>query len=493
MKQDKASYKQIIKSTGIFGGSQVVNILIGFARAKVIAVLLGPTGVGLISIFQSIVDMVKSVASMGLDTSSVKDIASANAMGNAQLVNETVSIVRWWVKCTAMLGALICIVFSYPITIWAFGKEDIIPNLISVISLSLCLFFTMLGMGQISILQGLRRIPEMVKANVIGNFAALAVSIPLYWMFGLKGIIPSLILGSIVLFILATYYSRHCDIVKISVPAKIAYQKGKDMFKLGLFIVVSAICNTASMFIIRSYISHQLDLEAVGLFQSAWALTNVYLALILRSMGSDFFPRLCAVSTSNIRIRKLVNEQTHIVLLVSTPIIVAMLLASDIIFPILYTPKFADAAPLLRWQVLGTFFKVISWPMGFILLAKGRGRLFFLTEISFFIVYLALSFLLFDTYKIDAMGIAYFIAYIIYLTMLVVVTARMCNFKWRKRIFKLGALSMLAVALAFCIQHYWHNIFLGIGLFIIVSIGSVYSFNKVVKISEIIKSLLQKK
>ncbi|MCK9300100.1 MAG: O-antigen translocase, partial [Bacteroidales bacterium] len=61
METPESSYRQIVKSTGIFGGSQLFNMLIGVFRTKVAAALLGPLGVGLIGLYQSIIDMIRSV------------------------------------------------------------------------------------------------------------------------------------------------------------------------------------------------------------------------------------------------------------------------------------------------------------------------------------------------------------------------------------------------------------------------------------------------
>lgn len=47
MTEANASYRRILKSTSVIGGASVINIGIGLLRSKVLAVLLGPAGVGL--------------------------------------------------------------------------------------------------------------------------------------------------------------------------------------------------------------------------------------------------------------------------------------------------------------------------------------------------------------------------------------------------------------------------------------------------------------
>ena len=46
-------YLHILKYTGLFGGVQGLNVLIGIVRNKLVAVLLGPQGVGLTLLFAS--------------------------------------------------------------------------------------------------------------------------------------------------------------------------------------------------------------------------------------------------------------------------------------------------------------------------------------------------------------------------------------------------------------------------------------------------------
>ena len=47
------SYNHILRYTGLFGGVQGLNILVGVVRNKLVAMILGPDGMGLISLFNS--------------------------------------------------------------------------------------------------------------------------------------------------------------------------------------------------------------------------------------------------------------------------------------------------------------------------------------------------------------------------------------------------------------------------------------------------------
>ena len=57
-KEKSSSYSHILKYMGVFGGVQGLGILIGLVRNKHIALILGPDGVGHISLFKSKIKLV---------------------------------------------------------------------------------------------------------------------------------------------------------------------------------------------------------------------------------------------------------------------------------------------------------------------------------------------------------------------------------------------------------------------------------------------------
>jgi len=485
-----SSYRQIVKSTGIFGGVQFFSIINGIIRHKLAAILLGPAGIGMIGMFQNIIDLVKSISGLGIETGAIKEIAS-NAKDKEEQAR-TISVFNWWVVLTACFGALICIVFCYPISIWAF--ED--PSYaLPVALLSLCVFFTALSMGQSTVMQGTRMISGLAKSTLLGSFSGLVVSIIFYYVLGIKGIIPAFILGSILLLFFTNYYRRKLHIPQIKISNKEAFSKGINNLKLGLFVVSSGIINTASMFILRSYVNKELGMDMVGVFSAVWSITNVYLFMILKSMGTDYFPRLCGITSNNIYVRRLVNEQTYISLAVAIPCVVIMLLFSGQFLSLLYSSEFAIGSTLLRWQILGSFFKIIAWPVAFIMLAKGKGAYHLVSEIVFFAIYLVWSYLLFPDYGLNGIGIAYLVAYLVYLFVVFIFSRYLCKFRWSIRnvtIFIIG-MAQIALALALVLFLEDHIIIIGIIMSIISLFISYLMLKKVLNIKELIKEIKNKR
>ena len=489
MDKKNSSYKQIVKSTGIFGGVQVINTIIGIVRNKLGAILLGPDGIGIISIYQNIVDLIRSVSSLGINTGAVRDIASSEDKGRQVYV---ISVFRWWVTLTSCLGCLICLVFCYPISLWAFDGNS--NYTLPVALLSVAVFFLTLSAGQSTILQGLRMISLMAKASLLGNVAGLIISIVFYCLLGLKGIVPAFVLSGIILFFFTNSYVRKIQIPKITIEHSIALEKGISNLKLGLYIVSVSILNTASMFLVRSFLVQTLDLTSVGIFSAVWTLTTTYPALILNSMGSDFFPRLCSVSNSNTNTKKLVNEQTYIALVTIIPIMLVMILFSKYILYFFYSSQFMVAESLLQWQIIGGFFKVLSWPLAFIMLAKGKGAYHLLAEIVFYVIYLGCSYFLFPYYGLFAFGMGYLLAYVAYLFVVFFVGIKLCSFGWNKQNIRLSVVGIVVIVLAIAIQLYveQYQWFISLLLCLITVVYAIVMFNKVFDIRELIDKLRKK-
>lgn len=475
MNSDK-SYNQIVRSTGLFGGAQIQNILIGIARNKLIAILLGTKGMGLISMYQSTMDLMKSMTSLGIDTTGVREISVASDNQN-NLIN-TVSAIQKWTFILASFGGMVCILLSSNISLWAFNTADYTTH---IAWLSVCLFFNILAVGELVILQGLRQITYMIKSGLIWNVSALILLTPLYYIFGTDAIVPVFILVSIITYLSTLYYRRKAGVHIIPVPFRQLWAKGKFILRIGFFIVLAAIQTQIALFVVRSVVIGRVGLEQLGLLQAAWTITNVYLTLILKSMSADFYPRLSAISFDNGKIKKLINEQVYIILIISLPVIIFLLVCSKLLLSLLYSGNFESAYTLLNWRTIGIFFKVVSWALGFVLLARGKGLMYFISDTSYSVVYLACVYLFFPLYSLDAVGIAYMIAYIYYLLVVYILLRKSFDFRWERTNITTGVICLAFILSTFYYTQYSNHHSLTIGIVCLFT-SLAYSLNKLNKV-----------
>lgn len=240
------SYEQALKSTGIVGGAQFLTILITVVKTKIVALLLGPAGVGVLGLLQGIVDMIRNATGLGIHFSAVKDVAAANASRDGQRIGRTIRILRRWVWGTGLLGMTVAIALSIPLSRFSFGNAE---YAVPIVLVSVVLLLTSLQEGQLALLQGLRMIGKMAKAKVAGAVAGFALTVPMYWWLGVKGIVPAMILTAAAMLAISWWFVRGIRVEPVKLTPKETFRGGLSIAKLGFFIVVTTFASTATMYI----------------------------------------------------------------------------------------------------------------------------------------------------------------------------------------------------------------------------------------------------
>lgn len=487
-----SSQKQILKATGIMGGTQVISILIRILRIKIVAVLLGPTGVGIVGLYLATLDIVRSATGLGLGFSAVRNVAEAAGTNDQQRIGRTITILRRWVWLTGLLGMALLLLFREQFSRYAFNDTE---HTFYFMMLAVVPLFTAITGGQLALLQGLRKIGDMALAGVLGAAAGLCITAPLYWLMGIKGIVPALILSALVDLGLSYYFAKRVAVPPVVINWRETVVGGAGMIRLGLFTVITGLATTGSMYLVRIFISGQMGIDGVGQFQAAWNLSTIYVGLILGAMGADYYPRLSAVNQDNAQVCKVVNEQTEISLLLSGPLIVGMICFMDVIVWLFYSAQFGQSVNILLWQSLGNLLKVICWPMGFVLLAKGRGSYFVFTQFLWNALFLVTIWLLWDRSALESTGIAFLIGYLVLIGVNYVICKKMCGFSWSvkniKSILIYTSLSILSfINTKYHSLPYWQ--IYGVGLLATSMFYSYYEMKQIINIGQTINKILIK-
>ena len=203
--EQQSSYRQIVKATSIFGGVQIFTILISIVRSKIIAVLLGPEGIGINSLFHSTTDFIAGLTNFGLSTSAVKNVAEANGTGDKTKIATVVIVLRRLVWITGLFGSVLTIILSPWLSQITFGNKEYVLGFIWI---SVTLLLNQISKGQTVVLRGMRKIKYMAQSSLSGAFLGLVISVPIYFKWGIDGIVPAIIITSIVSLIRTWYFAR---------------------------------------------------------------------------------------------------------------------------------------------------------------------------------------------------------------------------------------------------------------------------------------------
>ena len=105
-KHKGTSHVEALKSTSIMGGSSAIIILIRMVRTKAMAILLGPAGIGLEAIYDSVVSLARIGVDLGISSSGVRQIASATGSGSRTTIAITVFTLRRVCFLLGIVGAV---------------------------------------------------------------------------------------------------------------------------------------------------------------------------------------------------------------------------------------------------------------------------------------------------------------------------------------------------------------------------------------------------
>ena len=216
---DKHTYGQILKSSALIGGSSLLNVVISIVRTKAMAVLLGPAGFGLMGVYGSISDFALSIASMGINSSGVRQIAEAVGSGDTDRIARTVVVLRRTSVILGVFGAVLLVLFSSQVSTLTFGSDQ---QTVAVALLSLAVFFRLVSAGQGALIQGMRRISDLAKMGVLGAIYGTIISIPMVYFLREDGVVPALVVAAAMSLITSWWYSRK---VQIHAPSMTAFPK----------------------------------------------------------------------------------------------------------------------------------------------------------------------------------------------------------------------------------------------------------------------------
>lgn len=490
--EQESSYRSIFKATSLFGGLQAYQILIGVIKTKLVSILLGPAGVGIDGLYKSAIDLIQQVAGMGLSSSAVRNVSEAYGTGKQEKVNRVVTAFRQLVWITGLLGMVAVILLSPVLSKISFGDDT---HIYGFIIISITLLFTQLSSGQKVILQGTRKLKYLAKSTALGVTIGLFISIPLYYFFDIDGIVPVIVIVSLISLLISTYYSRKVPIEKVTMSSKDVIREGRTMLTLGVAMCLTHVFASLISYALRGFIRAQGGVEDVGIFTAGYQLMNQYTGLVFTAMITDFYPRLSAVNEDNSKCRELINKQAELGLLILAPMMCFCIVFISFVIILLFSEKFLPVNDYIIWCAVGIFFKMASFAIGYILLAKAESKLFLITETISSIVTFGLSILGFLFYGLAGLGFATAIGFLFYMVMIYIIARKRYDFEYSSSFIKLFAIQfvliLLCVVCVYSLSDFWKYI-LG-SIIVIVSLAlSLKELNKRMDISSLIKSKIKK-
>lgn len=444
----QAGQRHMLAATSVTGLASVGNIALSVVRVKVIALLVGPAGIGLLGLYLRLTTLVATLSGLGLSQSGVREVAAAK---NPDELARTRRALMSASLVLGLLAAAVLLIFKRPIARAVF--EDT-TRADEVAWLGLAVLMTGLATAQTAYLQGLRKIKQAALVTVGGALVGSLVGIAFVVALGADGLVAVVIAsptgGALVAWLFARRARREAEPHANPGPLSQLVPRWRSLVAMGVTVMVAQLASNYVSLEVRARLVEDLGLATAGHFEASWQISMTYIGFVLTAMGADFFPRLTAAvasarndrthpSSSPNPSHRLVNDQTEVALLLAAPVLIGLAGLAPVGIHILYSSDFEPSILLLRIQALGDTLRIVAWPLAYLMLAHGRNRLYLAAELLWSGVFFGLILAFLPTFGLTATAIAYTLAFAAYLAFLLVAAKKVDRLTLDRRLMTAAA------------------------------------------------------
>ncbi len=370
-----------LRATALMSSSSVLTILTNVIKSKGIALMLGPSGIGLLALYQSLHNLLATLGGIFSGGGAVQVITELRKdqahRALQRLFFQSLGVLALITAALVLLSALL----GQQIAFWVFGDGTQRLGLLWL-SLGALLIFT--GVFFTSWLNGFRHIETIARVKVYAALCATVAALLIIYLAGPKGVF-ALVLLLPAATVLLSWPRVRATLNELKARATESTDHDPHALRrvasIGAVMFVNAGLFVLAVLWVRTRIGHQLDQGAIGLHQAAWSMSMVYIEIILAAFAVDYFPRMVARKDDPAALQTGYNQQLSLSLWIIAPALLVIHAIAPWLIQLLYSAEFVPSAELLKTQLLGDVFKVACWLMGYLFIATRRLRTSLLLQV----------------------------------------------------------------------------------------------------------------
>lgn len=404
--------RDLLKAIFKTGSGSIINIILGVISSKVLAVTLGSSGIGLYSLINQTISTATTAGTMGGQTALVQGIASKQGAEK----DKYLITVFWIFVCGAMAIALGFLLFPFLIAQTVFASND--EKTISLVRwMALPIILTVMYSYFISLLNGFRAIGRLAIGQLIFSIVTAVLVYPVSSLVSTGHTIAFIMMisastiGGTIFCITVAHKEKWLNPLIVNFTPRVDKEAIKHFYNIASTTLITGLVSTGILLSIRTMIIRYGGFSSAGVFSVAWGLSMMYVMLVLGSFGTYYLPTLSGINDIPSR-NTLIQNLFRISLLLIIPLIITVIVFKSLVITILYTHEFMPSLEIIRWMLLGDYFKVGGWVLAMPMLAYGDMKVFFWTESLWYVGFLILSYIGISYYNdIQFIGIAFLILY----------------------------------------------------------------------------------
>lgn len=424
---------------GQLGSIQVLGQLCSVVRNKIIAVWIGPVGVGMVILFNSVSELVGVFTRLNIDQSSQRDIAAA---GDRDVTARLSHVAHSWSVWLGLLAWLLMCAASPLLSRWSFGDSSHWPEFCL---LGIVPFVTSVALGYQAVMKGCRQFGRVARVSAMIALGGIAVSVPLIWFLRERSIIWIIIAYALCMLVGSWLWRVRLPRVKMSLRQ--TWSAGMSFVRLGAFITVGMGAGYLANYLFVLYMNNYADTAQLGLYQAGFIIINSYVGAIFTGVWTEYFPRLSAVIRSRRATEVTVSHRISITAWALLPIMVLFMALDEPIVRLIYSSSFLDIIPYVTLGMSAMGLRAASWCIQHTVLARGDGKIYVATESLSCVLCLVLNVIGYSRWGFVGLGVSYIVWYALFLAGVWLVYRRRYGYRLRGRVM-VPVLAGAAVALA---------------------------------------------
>ena len=347
----------------MLGFSQMATAFVSIVRNKILAVLLGPEGVGLFAQLAGFQSLASNAIPMGMQIGALKYFAASRATDRDSLPSYVATAGKAFFYLSAITAAG-CLIFIKPLSGWALGNSRLFLYMVPPI---LGVPFVIQTQLWNTYLQAGLEMKTYSKVLLANSFCGLLVAVPLVFMWRQAGASVHLLTAAVIGFIIvriAVSRSMGSELRAQIKKARFDFRIMRMLARFGGANIPGFALWLLVPFLVRTQVIHSLGLQANGIYQAVFAISSQYLSIPVNALNTYALAKISQNLHNVKEINAEVNRTLKVAFVVNVPALMSILLLSGIMVRILYSHRFLGAVVLFPWQIAGDYCKFIAFATG---------------------------------------------------------------------------------------------------------------------------------
>lgn len=395
----------MIRSVSLLGGSKAITIVVSILRNKVFALLLGPSGIGLLGTITTSVDLARVLFLFGIDAATVKRIAQCKCDTAA-----TSRLYKTSLRIGILLGLVSTIIFFFSSFYLSYKLLNDASKYWYFIAAGSSLLLTPVLSIQIAYLQGINKVREIALCQIITSLSSSISSVLLVIAFGLIGAALS-----ISVFTAMSYLIHRIFVKKFLVDVtgdlwKTFFEDLKNTIRNGSPFAINgiwlALSNWLNIFFLNQTSRNGQSAFEIGLLSAATIFGNYYLNVLISAIAADFYPKLIQAADKKEKFNSLLDHQIRICMALGIPVVAIAIIAAPLMLEFFYSKEFVGAQSVMRLLLLGMLVRFAVFPLTFALSAYGNSKEIATNELLMGGITIGLSWIFISHFGLTGIGAA---------------------------------------------------------------------------------------